>query len=897
MEALDFKSLPFPVLDLQRPELLKCKELAIQKERDLAVKRRENAESLNNYIAHRLGNVGKSKKNILTFSQYKTQIENARKTCHTLPPGDGCQGNARECKSEGGRENSHYQKTKSHWPGNEPVTESNGIHHRSPNSSPPRRFSHSPDKRIEQHVYLQKLSRKIQKGKVIIGGLVRGYLTRRLLRSEKVQDIIRMIKDTKEVLETLKNPANASEFELLQRTRLQIQAAKQSLYKIFFVVTTSERMEYIAQSRQRRMEKRFGHVKERNKLHQFSSATLKTLERKQSNTGAATKKQKHTVHFENTASLLVNGEATQDRHTAQHSSNTAANILRSITKNDPDAINFIKSTRRQTSPNITSPIQVSSTSKTNKARRASYTATDLISDDVAERAQRLISPLQVPLDAHNNTIPPTNRARRGTFAAADIHKDSPPDFAKLRTRRQTSPNVTVPLPISADNSNQRSSPSTRARRSTFAAADIHKDISGDSPPDFAKLRTRRQTSPNVTVPLPISTDDSNQRSSLTNRARRSTFAAADIHKDISGDSPPDFAKLRTRRQTSPNITVPLPISADDSNQRSSPPTNRARRSTFATADIHKDISGDSPPDFAKLRTRRQTSPNITVPLPISTDDSNQRSSPPTNRARRSTFATADIHKDISGDSPPDFAKLRTHRQTSPNITVPLPISADDSNQRFSPTNRARRSTFTAADIQKDISGDSPPNFAKLRTRRQTSPNITMPLDLQFNQNRNNTQARRATHTADELMRSVLGNVPSNNSANLTGTKRSRRGTISIASSLSAISENSPYNRKPAVSSSVAVSTSTGASDDSYNRSSSSKPRSMFRSYRAFSNQSGSKNHTSSDVTSSSGKVQVLTGVAAKKARGRENRFFSLFSRKRSKASYPKPSRASSNLAT
>ncbi|XP_019849261.1 PREDICTED: uncharacterized protein LOC109580480 isoform X2 [Amphimedon queenslandica] len=841
MEALDFKSLPFPVLDLQRPELLKCKELAIQKERDLAVKRRENAESLNNYIAHRLGNVGKSKKNILTFSQYKTQIENARKTCHTLPPGDGCQGNARECKSEGGRENSHYQKTKSHWPGNEPVTESNGIHHRSPNSSPPRRFSHSPDKRIEQHVYLQKLSRKIQKGKVIIGGLVRGYLTRRLLRSEKVQDIIRMIKDTKEVLETLKNPANASEFELLQRTRLQIQAAKQSLYKIFFVVTTSERMEYIAQSRQRRMEKRFGHVKERNKLHQFSSATLKTLERKQSNTGAATKKQKHTVHFENTASLLVNGEATQDRHTAQHSSNTAANILRSITKNDPDAINFIKSTRRQTSPNITSPIQVSSTSKTNKARRASYTATDLISDDVAERAQRLISPLQVPLDAHNNTIPPTNRARRGTFAAADIHKDSPPDFAKLRTRRQTSPNVTVPLPISADNSNQRSSPSTRARRSTFAAADIH--------------------------------------------------------KDISGDSPPDFAKLRTRRQTSPNITVPLPISADDSNQRSSPPTNRARRSTFATADIHKDISGDSPPDFAKLRTRRQTSPNITVPLPISTDDSNQRSSPPTNRARRSTFATADIHKDISGDSPPDFAKLRTHRQTSPNITVPLPISADDSNQRFSPTNRARRSTFTAADIQKDISGDSPPNFAKLRTRRQTSPNITMPLDLQFNQNRNNTQARRATHTADELMRSVLGNVPSNNSANLTGTKRSRRGTISIASSLSAISENSPYNRKPAVSSSVAVSTSTGASDDSYNRSSSSKPRSMFRSYRAFSNQSGSKNHTSSDVTSSSGKVQVLTGVAAKKARGRENRFFSLFSRKRSKASYPKPSRASSNLAT
>ena len=137
-------------MDLQRPELLKYKELAIQKEKELAVKRKENSESLNNYIAHRLE---KPKKNFVTFSQYKTQIENAR-TCHTLPPGDGCQGDAGEYKSEGETEN--YQKT-----------ENNTIHC-SPLSSPPRspplrRFSHSPDKRIEQHVYLQKLSRKIQK--------------------------------------------------------------------------------------------------------------------------------------------------------------------------------------------------------------------------------------------------------------------------------------------------------------------------------------------------------------------------------------------------------------------------------------------------------------------------------------------------------------------------------------------------------------------------------------------------------------------------------------------------------------------------------------------------------------------------------------------------------------
>ena len=604
---------------------------------------------------------------------------------------------------------------------------------------------------------------------------------------------------------------------------------------------------------------------------------MKTLERKQSNTGAATKKRKHTVHFQNTASLLVDGEATQNRHTTQHSASTAANIHRSIIENDPDAVNFIKSTRRQTSPNITSPLQVSSTSRTNKARRASYTATDLISDDVAERAQRLTSSLQ----AHKDTTSATNKARRGTFAAADIHKDiigdSPPDLAKLRTRRQTSPNITVPLPISS------------ARRGTVATADIHKDIIGDSPPDFAKSRTRRQTSPNITVPLPISSDDSNRRSSA-NRARRGTVATADIHKDIIGDSPPDFAKSRTRRQTSPNITVPLPISS-------------ARRGTVATADIHKDIIGDSPPDFAKSRTRRQTSPNITVPLPVSSDDSNRRSS--ANRARRGTVATADIHKDIIGDSPPDFAKLRTRRQTSPNITVPLPVSLDDSNRRSSPAaNRARRGTVAAADIHKDIIGDSPPDFARLRTRRQTSPNISMPLDLQFNRA---TQARRATHTADELGRSIIGNPPNNDSSNLIGTKRSRRGTVNIAGSLPAISETSAYDptSQSHLANPVTVSsTSTGASNDE-SELSSSRPRSMFRSYRAFSN--SLRNYNFSDVTSSSGKavpvtsssgkaVQVLTGVAAKKTKARQSRLFSLFTRKRSKVSYPKPSRASFNLA-
>ena len=562
---------------------------------------------------------------------------------------------------------------------------------------------------------------------------------------------------------------------------------------------------------------------------------MKTLERKQSNTGAATKKHKHTVHFQNTASLLVDGEATQNRHTTQHSASTAANIHRSIIENDPDAVNFIKSTRRQTSPNITSPLQVSSTSRTNKARRASYTATDLISDDVAERAQRLTSSLQ----AHKDTTSATNRARRGTVATADIHKD----------------------------------------------------IIGDSPPDLAKLRTRRQTSPNITVPLPISS------------ARRGTVATADIHKNIIGDSPPDFAKSRTRRQTSPNITVPLPISSDDSNRRSS--ANRARRGTVATADIHKDIIGDSPPDFAKLRTRRQTSPNITVPLPVSLDDSNRRSSPAANRARRGTVAAADIHKDIIGDSPPDFARLRTRRQTSPNITVPLPISSDDSNRHSSPAaNRARRGTFAAADIHKDIIGDSPPDFAKLRTRRQTSPNISMPLDLQFNRA---TQARRATHTADELGRSIIGNPPNNDSSNLIGTKRSRRGTVNIAGSLPAISETSAYDptSQSHLANPVTVSsTSTGASNDE-SELSSSRPRSMFRSYRAFSN--SLRNYNFSDVTSSSGKavpvtsssgkaVQVLTGVAAKKTKARQSRLFSLFTRKRSKVSYPKPSRASFNLA-
>lgn len=118
-----------------------------------------------------------------------------------------------------------------------------------------------------------------------LSALVRGYLTRRLLTTDRVQSIIQTIRDTTTCLKEL-NQGNMmilpSDIELHKRLIQQLNGAIHSLHEIFFEWDVNERMLVIARDR----EKKAGlivtgvPIRMRPRSRSLSSATVKSLERK-----------------------------------------------------------------------------------------------------------------------------------------------------------------------------------------------------------------------------------------------------------------------------------------------------------------------------------------------------------------------------------------------------------------------------------------------------------------------------------------------------------------------------------------------------------------------------------------------------------------------------------------
>lgn len=119
-----------------------------------------------------------------------------------------------------------------------------------------------------------------------LSALIRGYLTRRLFATDRVQSIIQTIRDTTSCLKDL-NQGNMkvvpSDIELHKRLLQQLNGAIYSLHEIFFVTDVNERMLLIARDR----EKKAGQmivsgiaVRMRPRSRSLSSATVKSLERK-----------------------------------------------------------------------------------------------------------------------------------------------------------------------------------------------------------------------------------------------------------------------------------------------------------------------------------------------------------------------------------------------------------------------------------------------------------------------------------------------------------------------------------------------------------------------------------------------------------------------------------------
>ncbi|XP_018566939.1 putative uncharacterized protein DDB_G0282499 [Anoplophora glabripennis] len=91
----------------------------------------------------------------------------------------------------------------------------------------------------------------------IIGAHVKGYLTRRLLKTERVQSLIETIKDALMCALQLHNAENIdeSDVELHRRLINQVSAACYTFHDIFFAFTVQEQMLIIATDRQRKLEK------------------------------------------------------------------------------------------------------------------------------------------------------------------------------------------------------------------------------------------------------------------------------------------------------------------------------------------------------------------------------------------------------------------------------------------------------------------------------------------------------------------------------------------------------------------------------------------------------------------------------------------------------------------
>ncbi|KRX49507.1 Centriolar coiled-coil protein [Trichinella murrelli] len=117
--------------------------------------------------------------------------------------------------------------------------------------------------------------------------LVKGFFTRRLMRTNYVKSILAAIRDTTSQIDALnkENLLTESDSNFKRSLFYQLQFERFTFYRVFFEISTSERMKIIARDRIRDMAKINTDVVKRNpepslKNLKISSATLKRLARK-----------------------------------------------------------------------------------------------------------------------------------------------------------------------------------------------------------------------------------------------------------------------------------------------------------------------------------------------------------------------------------------------------------------------------------------------------------------------------------------------------------------------------------------------------------------------------------------------------------------------------------------
>ncbi|XP_017277244.1 centriolar coiled-coil protein of 110 kDa isoform X2 [Kryptolebias marmoratus] len=134
------------------------------------------------------------------------------------------------------------------------------------------------------------LTAEHQKAFCQIGAIIRGFLVRRLLKTEKVKHLRQTILDTQEFIRSFETEAaqkrgtySAQDLSLQERVRAQLRAALYDVHDIFFEMPLSDRLAVLQQDRELRAERSLRDLekakspKERVSL---SAATQRSLDRK-----------------------------------------------------------------------------------------------------------------------------------------------------------------------------------------------------------------------------------------------------------------------------------------------------------------------------------------------------------------------------------------------------------------------------------------------------------------------------------------------------------------------------------------------------------------------------------------------------------------------------------------
>uniref|UniRef100_A0A3P9H4M9 Centriolar coiled-coil protein 110 n=1 Tax=Oryzias latipes TaxID=8090 RepID=A0A3P9H4M9_ORYLA len=148
---------------------------------------------------------------------------------------------------------------------------------------------HAARLRALQEVHRQQQERLLQHLRPLLAAAVKGFLTRRLLRTERVAQLLRTIRDTQQFLQSFQQQSVArgavcsrQDVVLQERVALQLRAARYELYDVFFSLSARERMQMIGWDRELAKEREVRRQKTGSCPGQtiLSAATQKSLERK-----------------------------------------------------------------------------------------------------------------------------------------------------------------------------------------------------------------------------------------------------------------------------------------------------------------------------------------------------------------------------------------------------------------------------------------------------------------------------------------------------------------------------------------------------------------------------------------------------------------------------------------